>query len=720
MDGRSQDNGRVYQTTGDQHITEHHYYPAGDRPIVGVPDSVRRPAVGHAPKILRDRGEVLERLREGLTPGRDGKIYVLHGMGGCGKTAVAQAFFDIVTAQYGRVGLWVNASDRASLRAGMLAAAADRGARDGELLAAHQGHRPAADLVWHYLDASSEPWLLVLDNADDPTILRDGSWLRGSRRGTVLVTTRSAAARWWPGAELQHIGTLPREDAARVLCDLAPNSGTLAQAAEIADRLGRLPLALTLAGGFLAHQLIDPWTMDVYGRRLDDDEAVELIDRGASFMTEENPRHLVRRTWQLTLDSLEERGLPEAVSLLRLLARLAAEPLPLSVLNRPEIVEVVPLARVDTALTALLDHSLIQLVDLGDLRCVHSHGVLLDTVAVATPSEHLALLNTIAVRLLDAAVPAIPAAGPYNARLRLLAPHVLAVLRRTTEPSHTANALRVATRLATALHRTGDYLSAWETASGAADLAAKTLGDGHRMVLAAHTRTGHSLFRLGRYEEAEPLLRRVRTTQLRLFGAHDPDTLDTGQALQLVLGNYGRRADAVALLRSVVAGRQATLGPWHPATLRSRVSLLAILTASEIIAEPDDTLLSVPQACAHHLGPDHAVTLSARHNYARVQLVLGHYQSADDEIRQVIHDYRRVLGHSSPAVLAALQLHAQTQAALGHTDTGIALMTDVLARREHDLGPDHHFTTSSRHLLEELRSGRWQPPAGPAQTERNL
>lgn len=154
--------------------------------------------------------------------------------------------------------------------------------------------------------------------------------------------------------------------------------------------------------------------------------------------------------------------------------------------------------------------------------------------------------------------------------------------------------------------------------------------------MAAGGPPSRSLFRLGRYEEAEQLLRRVRGTQVRLFGDDDPDTLDTGQGLQLVLGNHGRREEAVALLRSVVAGRQAVLGPWHPATLRSRASLLAILTAAEIAAEADeegdDALMSVPQACTLHLGADHAVTLSARHNHARAQLVLGRYRTADDEI----------------------------------------------------------------------------------------
>lgn len=710
MDGRAEDGGRVYQSAGDQHITEHHHH--GGRPATGGPDSVRRPAVGRTPVVLRDRSEVLARLREGLTPGRAAGVYVLHGMGGCGKTAVAQAFFDIAIREHGRVGLWVDAADRAGLRAGMLAAAADRGARDGELLAAHQGHRPAADLAWQYLDRSPEPWLLVLDNADDPAILRDGSWLRGSPRGTVLVTTRRAAARWWPGAQLQHIGVLPREDAARVLCDLAPYSGTLEEAAAIADRLGRLPLALTLAGGFLAQQVIDPWTMDHYGRRLEEGEAVALIDRGADALTEDDPRHLVGRTWQLTLDAFERRGLPEAVSLLRLLARLAPEPLPLSVLNRPEISAVLPPGLAETALGALLDHSLTQRVDLAGLRCVHSHGVLLDAVAAATPPGLPGVLDATAVRLLDAAVPARPAAGPYDSRLRLLAPHVLTLLRRAAAPPGAGDALAVATRLATALHRTGDYLSAWETAGAAATLGARALGEEHRLVLAAHARTGRSLFRLGRYAEAEPLLRRIRAAQSRLLGADDPDTLDTGQGLQLVLGNNGRREEAVALLRSVVAAREVVLGAGHPATLRSRTSLLAMLTAAEIAAEAeaDDTFLALPETCAAHLGPDHAVTLIARHNHARALFVLGHHRAADDEVRQVVEDYRRVLGPDYPVVLGALQLYAQTRAALGHSDAALGLMAEVVAGRERNLGADHHFTAASRELREKLAAGRWRPP----------
>ncbi len=718
QDAHAETNGRVYQASGDQHITEHHHYGEGGRGSVDGPDSIRLPIVGRPPVVFRDRTDVLDRLRESLAGGSRGAVFVLHGMGGCGKTAVAYTFFRHATAEAGQVGLWVNAADRAALRAGMLAVAADRGAESGALLAARNGLRPAADLVWERLDSSPEPWLLVLDNADDPAILRNGGWLRASSRGTVVVTTRQAAARWWPGARLQHVGVLPRDEAAQVLCDLAPNSGTLEQAARVADRLGRLPLALTLAGGFLAHQLIDPWTMEAYERHLESkpgDDAAEgtahvglldlgLIDRGADPLAEEDSRHLVGRTWQLTLDAFEARALPEAPALLRLLARLAPEPLPLHVLNDEAVRNVVPRGRVETALRALVEHSLTALVEAGE-RCVRTHGVLLDSVAAATPETMIPLLNRTATQLLDAAVPAVPDAGPHAPRLRLLAPHVLALLRRTDDQATVAAVLTTATRLAVACHRTGDYLSAWDTARLAAQTARRTLGDDHRSVLAADSRAGRALFRLGRYAEAEELLGRVRRAQERLLGPGDPDTLDTIHGLQLVLGNVGRRDEALALLRSTVALRRAALGAWHPLTLRSRAGLLVVLGADELtVADDPDAPLAVADDCVRHLGLGHTITLIARHNHAWALYLLGEFAMADREAAWAASEYLRRFGPDYPLVLAARQLLARTRTALGDRDAGITLMADVVAQRERSLGPDHPFTVAGRTLLEGMRS----------------
>lgn len=704
MDGRAEDRGRVFQASGDQHITEHHHHGDGSAGP-GGPDSVRRPAVGRPPAVLRDRAEVLARLRASVAGERGGEVFVLYGMGGCGKTAVAYTLFQLATGEHGRVGLWVSASDRSSLRAGMLAVAADRGAGDGELLAARGGLRPAADLVWQYLDSSAEPWLLVLDNADEPEILGDGSWLRTSPRGTVVVTTRRSAARWWPGAELQHIGVLPRADAARVLRDLAPHSGTAQEADRIAERLGRLPLALTLAGGFLSQQVLDPWTMETYERRLDEREGVALIDQGADPLSQEDPRNLVGLTWQLTLDAFEARGLPEATALLRLLARFSSEPLPLSLLDRAEIGAVLPRARCEAALRALLDQSLTELVEIG-VRCTQSHGVLLDSVAAATPADRVPPLDTTAVRLLDAAVPAVPDSGPDEPRYRLLVPHALALFRRIGDPRTSGDAMAAVTRLSVALHRTGDYQAAWETARSAGDLGERRLGPDHRLVLAARSRAGRALFRLGRYAEAEQLLGRIRTAQEAVLGADDPDTLDSGHGLQLVLGNLGRHDEAVSVLRSTVAGRRRVLGPGHPLTLRSRASLLALLPAADIVAEDDGALLSLPEECTRVLGPDHTVTLGAHHNHAWTSYRLGRFDAAEQETQQVADAYLRRFGPDHVVTLSARQLLSRTRVARGHVAAGIEIMTDVVARREHSLGADHPFTAAGRRLLGEFTSGR--------------
>src|SRR5690606_30230044 len=141
-----------------------------------------------------DREELREVLQAAVDSG--GGVHVLHGFGGCGKTAVARWLFEESRAS--RETLWVDASTESQLRAGMLAVAADRGASPEEVRAAQEGRRAAADLVWQRLDASPEPWLLVLDNADDPRHLRDG-WLRASARGTVVVTSRQADDPAWVG-----------------------------------------------------------------------------------------------------------------------------------------------------------------------------------------------------------------------------------------------------------------------------------------------------------------------------------------------------------------------------------------------------------------------------------------------------------------------------------------------------------------------------------------
>ncbi|MEV0493262.1 tetratricopeptide repeat protein [Streptomyces atratus] len=701
-DGRATDQGRVYQASGDQHITEHHHHGAA----WAGPDSVRHPPVGRAPAILRDRGELIGRLKEAVSEDAGSTVFVLHGLGGCGKTAVACALFEHATRERGRLGLWVNASDQASLRAGMLAVAADRGAGDGELMAARNGLRAAADLVWDHLDRSDAPWLLVLDNADDPAVLRDGGWLRTSPRGTVLVTTRQAAGHWWPAAELLYVDVLPREEAAQVLRDLAPGTGSAEDAAAIADSLGRLPLALTLAGGFLAHQVIDPWTMEEYGRRLQErPDPIELIDQGAIDAGNDS-RHLVSGTWQLSLNSLAGQNLPEAVTLLRLLACWANDPLPLSLLANVRFDLPLPADRVELSLRGLLDHSLTELVP-GDIRCLRTHGVLLDSVARVTPAGERDQLAAAAAGLLLRSLPASPERGLRDSLLTTLAPHVLALLRRViTWPEITIgtaeSAAICALRLVTAQHRSGDYASALAMAEQATVLVQRRLGNDHVLVLRLRQRIGKATDRLGRLEEAANLHRGLLDDFERVCGPEALDTLTTCLHLSRPLVWLDRVTEAVQLMHRAVAGRAALLGPWHPLTLEARACLLELPPGPDLDREALAGTDLVAD-CRRELGPDHPITLSADLNCAGALLNTGKHSEALLSARRALAAHEHRFGTGYPITLAARSLLSNVLHTVGEDREAIEQAEVVREWRERVLGPEHPWTRGIRDKLVRYR-----------------
>ncbi|MFD9815669.1 tetratricopeptide repeat protein [Streptomyces sp. NPDC059080] len=692
--------GRVFQASGDQHITEQHYYGSN---WTG-PDTVRRPAVGRAPVVLRDRSGEMDRLRAAVEPGVGNCVYVLHGLGGCGKTAVAYALFQDATGQAGRIGLWVNASDSASLRAGMLAVAADRGASDGELMGARSGLRPAADLVWHYLDHSDQPWLLVLDNADDPSVLRDGGWLRASPTGTVVVTTRQAATHWWPGAELLQFGVLPREEAALVLHDLAPHAGSVQDAAEVADRLGRLPLALTLAGGFLARQVITPWTLADYGHQLDGSsglDPIELIDQGAIAVGGDS-RHLLSRTWQLSLDALTAQGLPEAGRLLRLLACWANDPLPLSILSGTELGPELPGSHVETALRGLLDHSLSELVS-RDIRCLRTHGVLLDSVARTTPADQREQLAATASQLLLTALPEVPDRGAQEPHVNLLAPHVIALLKRAvhwtvSQPTVEA-AAESARRIATAVHRSGDYASALALSSRAVELVAPRLGKENVSVIRLRQRAGRALFRLGRFEESEALYREVLEICERTLGAEAPDTLETRLKLSGPLVNLHREADAISLIRQAVEGRIRLFGAKHPLSILARTSLLGESTNPEDIAAESALVMD----CHRHFGENHPITLRVELDYAYALRRAGKPADALPHIRAAFTGHVQRFGSDYPITLNARSTLSAVLTALGHHAEAIEHAKALVEGRTRVLGPEHPWTLYARELLDQNR-----------------
>ncbi|MGW3558671.1 tetratricopeptide repeat protein [Streptomyces sp. NPDC000963] len=751
--GRASGHGRVYQAQGDQHVTEHHHhYPSGEAvsffgPSMGrtvvrapesafglatpAPDSVRTPLVGRVPIVLRDRRELMRSL---LTAAGDetGGVHVVHGLGGCGKTSVAQAVFNEVTRGGRRIGLWVNASERSTLRASMLAVAADRGAENGELASAHKGQRASADLAWHYLHSSAEPWLLVFDNADEPAMLREGGWLRQSPRGTVIVTTRQAAAPAWQGARLHPLGVLPVEDAALVLRDLAPEAGSVEDAETVARRLDCLPLALTLAGSFLSRQLLESWSMSDYRRRLDDNPT-ELIDQGASpGGSERNARQLVGRTWEISLSALANDGVPACLSLLRLLSCWSADPVPLSLI-RPGAVDAAGLgaldppltgAHVEDALRGLLGHSLVSLVSLDvagtPVRCVKTHGVVLDSVAAAVPEEQRALLVTAAAELLQDAVPESGDRGRDVPPVGHLVSHAAHLLGRLADADSASRAVALGTCLATCLFTGGDFPAALSLARTTAEAAERWLGLDDPATLRAEYYAALSLFRLGRFEESESLHRRVLDVRTRVLGPEHPETLESLQHIHEPLCQLQRVDEGLATLRETIEIRSRVAGEHHRETLHARALLIEYLATGGEVDEFDRVGPEIVAACEEHLGPDSLTTVTARHNYAYGLYRFGRPDRAEAEARSALRGRELLHGPEHALALSAAVLLSWILGDLGQVDESVSLGRRVVAGQERALGREHPYLLTNRTGLAESLAAAGEAAEAEALARLNL
>ncbi|MGW0712236.1 tetratricopeptide repeat protein [Streptomyces sp. NPDC002643] len=704
--------GRIFQAHRDQHIEEHHHhYPVASASEWRgpVPHSVRVPLAAELVSALRDRSELRDILFRAVADGPGGPVHVLQGMAGCGKTVLAKHVFTESVQTGDVIGLWVDASSASSLHAFMLGVAADRGATPDELEAAHRRIRPAADLVWDRLDRSPEPWLLVFDNADEPRLLQEGNWLRRSPRGTVLVTSRNTGSELWHGTLTHQVGVLPLEAAAQVLLDLAPDAGAPEDFERLAQRLDRYPLALALAGHHLRRQLLERWTASDYLERLPDDPS-ELLDK-ASQPTEGHARVRFSTTWRLSLDLLRRQDLPEALTLLRLLACFAPMPAPLPLtLLAPTALDATALPlfdppltgeRADAALQGLIDTSLVNLIDVpGDqgrrpVLSLQTPGLLLDTVAGDIPVAALGDLLLAATALLDGAL----TGEPDSQDLRLIAPHALAVLRRARAQSAgsaaASKALGLVRRLRDLHYDRGEFTPALELAAHAEAFSTTVFGTGSDEAVDDSYALGRAHTGAGRFTEAEALLRAVLTTRERELGPDEPRTLDSAHALGIALYGLGRWAEDERLLRRVLAGRERLLGADAPDTLDVCAGLADALGEQGHWAEAEALARTTVERSATSSGEHHARTVVARLTHAWAVAGREAWDRAEPLARRTVDDAEPVFGPHHPRTLAARHLLATVLRRLHRLEEAESLLREVARARKDILGAAHSHTLSS-------------------------
>ncbi|MFG2546434.1 tetratricopeptide repeat protein [Streptomyces sp. NPDC048594] len=656
---------------------------------------------------LRGRGEMVEELLQ-LCAGRsDGRMHVLHGISGSGKTAIALEVVHRLSEAGPRRVWWVDARHAATFVAGMRVVARHTGLGEDDISEA------AADALWERLNASTRPWLLIVDNAEDLTVLNGPGrlaagtgWLRphACAEGMVVVVTRYGVARWWGGAAVLHpVGPLPPDDAAQVLLDHAgAGAGTLQAARALGMRLGGLPLALSMAGSYLAEVNTMPEALREAGMPSDFAAYHRVMNKHGSSL---NPARVIAHAWQMSVELLHQMGFAHAGRLLTVLAAFNEAPIPYTLLLRPARMSAVlpgfgdldgtTLWRTLRELAAL---GLTDPLDLsatnGGLPCVRLHPLIRD-IARAETTTAVTLIEQ-ALRLDEVRLaPEDPKSWSVWAALT---PHALDLLQHAGEgqPQLSASQRTVcadaAELAARYLQTQGLFAQARRGFERVLTIRSEVLGPDHVETVTTRHNLASILHDLGALHEAEPLRRHVWHCLDRICGTDHHDTLIARHELGRLLHDMGRLNGAEAHLRYVYRARLRTGGEQGSDTLAARHELARVLHDRgdlEAAREEYQALLTIR---LQQFGEDHPRTATIRHNHACVLHDLGLMQLAHDECRRVLASRTGLYGFCHPKTLATAHLLAIVLEALSRSTEALQMLKQVCDSARQLLGADHPQT----------------------------
>ncbi|KPI04880.1 hypothetical protein OK074_4544 [Actinobacteria bacterium OK074] len=619
---------------------------------------------------IHGRGPLLDVLRDRVrtTGGR----LVLHGPGGCGKTTVAYALARELGEE--RTVWWIDATTQQSLLAGLREVTVQAGAPREEVHAVWRHGDSAKDLLWRTLHRpGARPWVLVVDNADEPKLL-DG-WIREPGAGnTVLVTSRDQRPKeWWRTTELLPVAPLSAADGAGILLELAPDAGHLAEAEALAERLGGLPLALMLVGSFLSEandgpvlpEARTPRSYAEYSAALDSafPHAISVLaqDRELGY------RQLLTHTWELSLDLLETRGVRAARPLLRLLSFFSPSPVPTAVLKASVLGGDEPFPDLDAAQLA---SAVKGLIGFGLLQ--HQRD---GSPSAAVDSLSLHPLIGEVTRNQPAAV-------------------------EQAEQYYSARTLALYARAAELDPADPDNWPAWRLLlphCSVADIAGEgTPEEWLRLLAALAFRTAEFCRHTGLWQTAEHHLDESLDCLRGLAEPPMEELLATLYRHAYIKREMGLYREAEQEFRLVLRIAEPFKGPAHQNTLAVRIELARTLAEHGNLPAAESELLSAVAAMEQALGPEHEITLAARHELARVLRNLGKLDDAEAEFRGLCAGTERALGARHPLTLAARHELAYLLYELGDLAAARAEMSEVLGAETDLQGPDHPSTLVTR------------------------
>ena len=568
----------------------------------------------------------------------------------------------------------------------------------------------------HWLSNLDEPWLLIINNADDPNLDLLDLFPDGDR-GHILVSTRNPDFRVHGTVGCTEFKGLKEKEALILLLRAADvplpwDLATESTGKEITSALGYLALALVQAGASILQRICDINDyLDFYNQH-----RRKLSLRRSLKESMEQDHITVYATWDLSLDSLQLRRTEasmDAAQILSIVAFFHFEHIRVDIFTKalanrlkatdnelnmslparlwygirlrlnprlvlPEFLRQEPpklgVYRIRRALHELYSLSLISYDGKDDSFSLHPvvHAWARDRLEKGGQGlwAHIAL-NVLTESI---SLPPQDAGVAYEEYRRDILHHLDICLDACPIQIFDYDARFGGLRLPFGLIFQHTWLLVFR-----------------EQVLKA-AKCGYVYAERGRFKEAAELLSRVKDALIKSRGYRDESTMRAMLALAATYWGLGRLKEAVTLQSVVVEARKKSLGSSHSDTLSAMDQLgRSFWLNGQYKDALDLQKLTVEQMVAI-LGSTHHDTLTAMDNLGVTYGSWQRYEESRDIHRQVLATREKDLGPSHLDTLTTMNNLAMALKDLGQLNEAEELMSRVYEERKVKLGKEHPWT----------------------------
>ena len=610
----------------------------------------------------------------------DGAVIALHGMGGIGKTRLAVEYAWRRARDYFAL-LFVSAETPELLDAGLASLAAT--------LNLPQQNEPedpvkiAAVLAWL---AANSNWLLILDNVDDAKAAGAVSALLPKlANGNTLITARYE--RFPPAVTMLRVDVLAPEPArdfllARTQAGRRADEDDPALAAELAEELGYLALALEQAGAFIAAQRISFERYLAYWR----DERARVLDAFDKTASGSNHDKGLAAVWTTSVARLSAQGR----RLFDRIAFLAPEPIPEFLLD-VKVPDAEPLdAR--AALGELYAYSLAAPAEIeGRFRqpAFVVHRLVQDFARDIMDDKRKDEMLREALAWVNEAFDGDPSDVRNWLRLDPLAVHAQMV-------AETADKAGIAEPIARLMNQIGQLflgqarnLEAEPLMRRALEIDEKSFGPDHPNVAIRLNNLVILLLHTNRLAEAEPLMHRALAIGEKSFGLdHDYVAVLLNNLAQL-LQSTNRLGKAESLMRRAIDIDEKSFGPDHPNVAIRLNNLAGLQRDTNRPAEAELLMRRALIIDENSFGPDHPTVAIRLNNLAQLLKDAKRLAEAEPLMRRALIIDKKSFGPDHPNVAIRLNNLARLLQDTGRLAEAEPLMRRALDIDEKSFGPDH-------------------------------